>query len=271
MKGIRMKKVMLAIVVLSSVILSGCCSKCPKSTCAKKINAVALGTHAAVTPVSKPDKWWQDRHTAVLERVKQGNVDMIFIGDSITHGWEGEGKVTWNKYYAPRNAINLGYGGDQTQHVLWRLQNGEISGISPKLAVIMIGTNNSGGNAYTAQQIADGIIAIVQKLRADLPNTKILLLAIFPRSEKPDAQRQKNTEASCIASKVADNKMVFYKDINRVFLDNDGTLPKDIMPDFLHPNAKGYELEAAALELTVEKLMGENCPSKPVCPIKCAK
>ena len=113
-------------------------------------------------------------------RVKQGNVDLIFIGDSITHGWEEAGKDVWQKFYGKRNAVNLGIGGDQTQHVLWRLDHGNIDGISPKLAVIMIGTNNA-GSGQQPEQIAEGIKAIVEQLRAKLPETKILLLAIFPR------------------------------------------------------------------------------------------
>ena len=248
------KSLQMAMLVVCAA-LAGCHCSHNKLTA---VTQVKLGTHAAVTPVELPYDWWQDRHAAILDRVKQGNVGIILIGDSITHGWETDGKETWDKYYAPRNAVNMGFSGDQTQHVLWRLEHGEISGISPKLAVVMIGTNNSGGDGYTAQQIAEGILAIVQKLRADLPNTKVLLLAIFPRGEKTNSQRDKNAEASLIASKIADNRMVFYKDINSIFLTQDGTLIKDVMPDFLHPNAKGYELEAVAIEPTIVKLMGEK-------------
>lgn len=236
-------------------VLAGCHYPCHRLAA---VPLVELGTHTAVTPVELPYKWWQDRHAAVVERVKQGHVGLIFIGDSITHGWETDGKQTWDKYYAPRNAVNMGFSGDQIQHVLWRLEHGEIAGISPKLAVVMIGTNNSGGTAYTVQQISDGIIAIVQKLRASLPHTKVLLLAIFPRGETPNSQRDKNAKASLIASKIADNRMVFYKDINGLFLASNGVLVKEVMPDFLHPNAKGYELEAAAIEPAIVKLMGER-------------
>ncbi len=256
MKGRKyMKSLKLAIIILSCVVLAGCQSTRYKQAV---ITQTKLGEHTAITAVELPYKWWQDRHAAILDRVKQGNVGMIFIGDSITHGWDGDGKQTWDKYYAPRNAVNMGFSGDQIQHVLWRLDHGEISGISPKLAVVMIGTNNSGGDTYTAQQIGEGIIAIVQKLSADMPKTKILLLAIFPRGETPSAQRNKNAEASLIASKIADNRMVFYKNINSIFLTKDGTLIKDVMPDFLHPNSKGYELEAAAIEPTIVKLMGRK-------------
>lgn len=227
-----------------------------------KAVAAESKTHAAVTPQPRPDDWWVQRHQAVLERVKQGNVDLIMIGDSITHGWEGQ--EMWAKYYAPRNAVNLGYSGDQTQQVLWRFDNGEIDGISPKLAVIMIGTNNSNGDEYTAEQIADGIIAIIEKLQAKLPQTKVLLLGIFPRSEKPCPQREKNAKASQLAAKyIADqtakgNKKLSYLDIGPKFLTADGTLPADIMPDFLHPNAKGYQIWAEAMEPKIVELMGEK-------------
>ena len=180
---------------------------------------------------------------------------MIFVCDSITHGWEGEGKDVWAKYYAKRNAVNLGIGGDKTEHVLWRLDNGNIEGITPKMAVIMIGTNNLGSN--TEEEIAAGITAIVKKLQAKLPTTKILLLAIFPRGEKPDATREKQAKINSIIAKLDDQKSVFFLDIGAKFLDKDGTLPKDIMPDFLHPNAKGYGIEAEALEPMIVKLMGE--------------
>src|SRR5690242_10525828 len=174
----------------------------------------------AVIPVPREGNWMK-RHESFNERVKQGNVDLIFIGDSITQGWEGAGKNVWQEYYAKRNAVNLGIGGDRTQHVLWRLDHGNIDGINPKLAVLMIGTNNSGSN--TSQQIAEGVRLIVEKLRAKLPNTKVLVLGIFPRADNfdaaknktekgtpDDAKRKVNEGANEIIKKLADNKMVFY-------------------------------------------------------------
>jgi lysophospholipase L1-like esterase len=249
-----MKSLIVPSVVVVAVMFSGCMKK------AEKVNeyTVTLGSHSAVTPVSRPDnwEWWTKRHQGIVDRVKQGNVDLIFFGDSITHGWEREGKEVWEQYYAKRNAVNMGYNSDRTQEVLWRLDNGEITGISPKLAIIMIGTNNAYEN--TAQEIGEGIIAICQNLRRGLPTTKILILAIFPCEERPTARREKSAEASKLASTIADNKWIYYLDINDKFLDKDGTLSKDIMPDLLHPNAKGYQIEAQAIEPMVEKLMGEK-------------
>jgi lysophospholipase L1-like esterase len=222
--------------------------------------AQAPAANSAVTPVSRPDEWWQQRHASMNERVKQGNVDLILIGDSITHGWENGGKAVWDNYYADRNAVNLGISGDKTEQVLWRLQNGNIDGISPKLAVIMIGTNNYQANS--AEEIADGVKAIVALLREKLPETKILLLAIFPRMEKPDENRAKLAQASTLFSAVADKDMVHYLDIGAEFLAPDGSLPTDIMPDFLHPNAKGYEIWANAIEPKVAELMGDLAAGK---------
>jgi beta-glucosidase len=183
-------------------------------------------THSAVVPVPQTDEWWMPRHERVLERVAEGNVDLIMIGDSITHGWEEDSEALWDQYYAPRNAVNMGFSGDRTQHVLWR--------------------------------IADGIKAICAKMRTKLPKTKILILAIFPRGKVSSPPRAKNAKASELASEIADGKKIYYLDINDHFLDDDGTLPKDVMPDLLHPNTNGYRIWAEAVEPTIANLMGEK-------------
>lgn len=198
------------------------------------------------------------RHESFNQRIKEGPVDLILIGDSITQGWEGAGKDVWAKHYTPRNAVNLGIGGDRTQHVLWRLDHGNIDGIKPKLAVLMIGTNNSNANDNTAEEIGAGIAGIVKKLRERLPQTKVLILAVFPRGASPNPQREKNAKASEIAAKLADDKMVYYLDIGPKFLAADGTLSKDIMPDLLHLSPKGYEIWAESIEPTVAQLMDEK-------------
>lgn len=210
----------------------------------------------AVVPVPR-DGNWMKRHESFNERVKKGNVDLLLIGDSITQGWEGSGKAAWEKYYTPRNAVNLGIGGDRTQHVLWRLDNGNVEGISPKAAVLMIGTNNSGTNS--SAQIAEGVEAIVKKLRTKLPKTKILVLAIFPRgADANDAKRKVNIGANEKIAKLADGEMVHYLDISGKFLNEDGTLSKEVMPDLLHLNEKSYTTWATAIEPKVKELMGEK-------------
>jgi beta-glucosidase len=208
-------------------------------------------------PASRPDAGWQNRHEAINARVKQGKVDLIFIGDSITQGWGGAGKQVWQKYYEKRNAANLGIGGDQTQHVLWRLDHGNIDGIAPKLAVLMIGTNSIRG--ASPQQIADGVEAVVAKLRTKLPQTKVLVLGIFPRgATKNDLLRQEQMKTNAIIAKLADDKTVFYLDISPKLLQADGTLSREVMPDLVHLTPASYEIWAEAIEPTVAKLMGEK-------------
>ena len=180
------------------------------------------------------------------------------IGDSITQGWEKEGKAVWEKYYADRNAVNLGYGGDRTENVLWRLQHGEVDGINPKVAVLMIGTNNTGHRLEQPQYTAIGIKTVLQELRTRLPDTKILLLGIFPREEKPDAEmRQINNRINDIIKTYADNQHIFYLNINDHFLADDGTLSREVMPDLLHLNESSYATWAKAMEPTLVKLIQE--------------
>jgi len=240
--------------LLAAVVLSGLIG--PSTALAQETQA-----NTAVTPGPRGDAWWKERQESVNARVKEGNVDLLMIGDSITHSWENGGKAVWDEYYADRNAVNLGFSGDRTQHVLWRLDNGNIDGIAPKAAMIMIGTNNSKDN--TAEEIGAGIVAIIEKLRTKLPDMKILILGIFPREEKPGTTRDKLAQASAIAAALADGKMIHYLDIGRVFLEADGTLPASIMQDFLHPNAVGYRLWAEAVEPKIAQLMGEIDAGKP--------
>jgi lysophospholipase L1-like esterase len=252
MKSIRFSRIIAALSISAAMLVAVAVAKdAPRKPAVPPCNP-------AVTPAGRSDAWWRQRHESMNARVQQGDVDLIFIGDSITHGWEGGGKEVWQRFYGSRNAVNLGIGGDQTCHVLWRLDNGNIAGISPKLAVIMIGTNNA-GSGHSAEQTTAGVKAIVGKLRTKLPQTKIVLLAIFPRgADDKDALRQINTKTNKAIAKLADGRNVFYLDIGPKFLCPDGTLSKQIMPDLLHPNAKGYEIWAEAIEPTVTTLMGDN-------------
>jgi beta-glucosidase len=223
----------------------------------------ALGSafaHSATEPAPRPDKWWQDRHAGFNTNVAAlgSKSQVIFIGDSITQGWEGEGKEVWAKYYAHRNAINLGIGGDRTQHVLWRLENGNLAGLKPKAAVVMIGTNNSNGEDNTPEQIVEGVHAIVSKLRATLPDTKILLVAIFPRSENFGVQRGKLAQINQVLRRAADEQNVFWVDFGHRFLNDDGTMPKELMPDYLHLSPKGYAIWAEAIEAKLAAVVGDS-------------
>jgi lysophospholipase L1-like esterase len=196
------------------------------------------------------------RHSKLLEIAKKGDVDVLFLGDSITEGWEGAGKDAWKKNFEPLKAANFGIGGDQTGHVLWRITEGkELEGVQPKVAVIMIGTNNT-GQKHSAEDIAGGVTAIVKELNKQRPHCKVLLLGVFPRSPKStDAVRGKIKEINEKISKLDDGKTVFYKDIGEKFLDKEGTLTKEIMPDFLHLSPKGYDIWADAIVADVQKLL----------------
>jgi len=216
----------------------------------------------AVTPEVLSEEWavewWGPRHEQVLERVAQGGFDLVMIGDSITHGWEKEGAPVWKEYYESRKALNLGFGGDRTENVLWRLEHGEVEGLKPKLAVLMIGTNNTGHRQDPAEETLQGVRAILGELRSRLPETKVLLLAVFPRGAGPeDPLRQLNGEVNRLLPPLADDETVFFLDINEVFLDEDGVLPESLMPDLLHPNEEGYRLWAKAMEPSIVRLMGE--------------
>lgn len=210
--------------------------------------------HSAVKPEQKDLK----RHEQFLTIAQKGDIDVLFLGDSITDAWRGkEAAETWRKCFEPLKAANFGIGGDQTQHVLWRLQHGELEGFHPKVAVLMIGTNNMGSNS--AAEIADGITAIVDEIHQRQPHTKVLLLGIFPRSERAtEPVREKIKDVNQKIAKLDDRgKKVKYLDIGQKFLNEDGSISKEIMPDYLHLSAAGYKIWGEAIEPTVKELMQE--------------
>ena len=208
--------------------------------------------------------WWLPRHEQKLKEkdalIAAGTPpEVVFIGDSITQGWEKDGADVWQRHYAARHALALGFGGDRTENVLWRLQHGEVDGLAPKVAVLMIGTNNTGHRAEDPATTAAGIKRLLDELRQRLPSTKVLLLAIFPRGEKPDdGQRALNQRINQLIQGYADGRNVYYLDIGAALLSADGTLSRDVMPDLLHPNAKGYEIWQRAMAPTLQKLLSES-------------
>lgn len=220
--------------------------------------------HSAIKPAPR-DKGWVQRHEKFVQMAKKGDIDVLFLGDSITDAWGGEGHnpnaagtAKFKEEFLPLKAANFGIGGDRTQHVLWRLQNGEMDGIQPKVVMLMIGTNNSNGKDNTAQEIADGVTAIVKEIHKRSPKTKVLLLAVFPRGMKPNPQREKIKQVNEIISKLDDGgKTVKYLDIGDKFLEADGTLPKEIMPDFLHLSPKGYGIWTDAVKGPIHELLGK--------------
>jgi beta-glucosidase len=221
-------------------------------------NVVVQNT--ATNPVPRDPKWVA-RHEGFVEIAKRGGVDILFMGDSITDFWRNRGSTVWNKYYASQHAANFGISGDRTEHVLWRMDNGELDGIKPKVVVLMIGTNNTGKEnngrlRNTISQIIAGVTAVVADIRTKLPESKILLLAIFPRGNTTeDFQRGEVAVINTALAKLDDGEHVKFLDIGPKFLDADGTLPKSVMPDSLHPNAQGYQIWADTMNPTLDEMM----------------
>ena len=233
--------------------------------------------NTAVVPT--PQSGMARRHQEKVTAARDQKHDLLLIGDSITHNLDLPAyKDVWNQFFAPRRALNLGYSGGRTENILWNLQNGEMENQAPKVAVLLIGTNNCDDANYrivhTPEQIAQGTQAIVRLLREKSPETKILLLRIFPRTnvyKKGDVERgsarqrfQTNQRASELVARLADGKMVHYLDVNHVFMRLDGTIDRDMMPDQLHPSPKGALAWARAMEPKLSELMGDQ--SRDVAP-----
>lgn len=193
---------------------------------------------------------WKQRHEANLKKPKDS--ELVFVGDSITEGWGNN--AVWQKHYP--KAINLGIGGDTTQNVLWRLENGEVEGLAPKAVVVMIGTNNFGLHGDQPKDVVRGVVAVVQAVRKRLPKAKVLLLGIFPRDANPkagirDSLKKVNEEIA----KLDDKKTVRFLDLGAKFLAADGSIAKEIMPDALHLSEKGYEIWAESMNPLLGELM----------------
>jgi lysophospholipase L1-like esterase len=199
---------------------------------------------------------FKTKHEEFLARRTAGPIGVLFLGDSITEGWGGGGKAVWEKYYAPLDAANFGIGGDQTQHVLWRIDNGELDGISPKLVVLLIGTNNIG---YPAEEILKADDKIVQEIHDKLPQSKLLILGIFPRADKragsPVLMQAKIKEVNKGLATLDDGSKTRFLDVSNIFLDADGNIPTDIMKDHLHPTAKGYQIWADAMNPLLNEML----------------
>lgn len=198
--------------------------------------------------------WWLPRHEEKLAQAAKGNIDWVMIGDSITNNWEDPGKEVMEKYFSELNVLNLGYGGDRTENVIWRLQHGELDNVNPKFISIMIGTNNTGFRMEKPENIAKGVEKILDLVQQKAPNAKVLLQAIFPRGEKiDDGLRVNNKRVNELLEKLAEQKQVMFANFNSAFLESDGVLTREIMPDLLHPEAKGYDIWAKKLMPYINK------------------
>jgi lysophospholipase L1-like esterase len=236
-------------------LLSACTA--PTAT-PKAIPAPAVDASAPI-PKTGNASFFQ-KHEKFLARAKSGPIGVLFLGDSITEGW-AQAPHIWEHYYGQYQPANFGIGGDQTQHVVWRIENGELDGIMPKVVVLMLGTNNSA--SHTAEQIAAADTKIVRLIREKIPGTKVLLLAIFPRGPRKSGGEDEPWEkrmaaisgANAELAKLDDGNNIRFLDINAHFLGNDGTIPNIIMPDQLHPNAAGYQLWAEAMQPLLDEMM----------------
>ncbi len=189
-------------------------------------------------------------HLKFCEQAKAGGFDVLFLGDSITANWGGPGKEVWDKKIAPFTAANFGFPGNCTENVLWGLENGQLEGaLDPRVVVLMIGTNNTRLRKDSPEAIAAGVGAIINRINTRFPQARILLFGIFPAGATPeDPVRKNNDAANILLARYDGYRQVRYLDIGGKLLEKDGSLSVEVMPDLLHPGAKGYETWAAALE-----------------------
>ncbi len=208
----------------------------------------------ATTPVPRND--WMDRHNRNVQyaATNAGPIDVVLIGDSITEAWGGR----WGQNYQSIKAANLGINGDCTQHVLWRLQNGTLGGLRPRVVILLVGTNNCGRAYYSNQQIFEGVAANVNEILKQRPETKVLLLGLFPRGLDRDtpAVLPQISEVNCLISTLHDGKHVFYLDIGEKFIQPDGKLTRELQYDYLHLTDAGYKIWSDAMRGPLMKLLG---------------
>lgn len=230
-----------------------------KITCGVALMLLSLAAEGAIKsnlPAKRDESWWQKRLDEKCEAARNGGAQYVFIGDSITHYFEeGQGRAVWMKYFggkdAPYPALNLGFGGDRTEHVLYRIEQGVLDGYEAKCVVLLIGTNNSGQHPFSEEPPADtliGIKACVDAIRARQPKAKIVLCSIFPRgATATDEVRRRNEVVNRELMHFADGKSVFVCDLTAALAHRDGRLPRSLFPDLLHPSAVGYEIWANAI------------------------
>jgi lysophospholipase L1-like esterase len=199
---------------------------------------------------------WHARHEALVARAKKGHIDLLFLGDSITEGWQNN--LVWQQRYAERNAANFGIAGDTVENLLWRIDHGEVDGLAPRVAIVLIGTNNLGLTGDAPDDVARKIEAFVADLRRRLPRTKVLLLALFPRGPLPnDPMRAKVAQVNARIAKLDDGRAVRFLDLGPRLLSQNGWLPMEISPDFLHLSERGYAVWAEGMEPLLLAMLGE--------------
>ena len=196
---------------------------------------------------------WRDMHAGQLALAEKGNVDLMFVGDSITEGWPGP---IWDASFGKYRPANFGIGGDHTGNVLWRLQDPRLKKLKPKAIVLLIGVNNFGLCSEQPEQVFAGIRAVVAALRAQYPAARILLNAVLPTEQSPDGDKRRKVLAlNRMAATLDNGKSVFYRDYGQKLLESDGRISAEIMPDYLHLSPKGYQIWADAMLPDIRKLM----------------
>lgn len=226
-----------------------------------------LGANTAVIPTPLGDGWLK-RHEGFVQEAKAGGIELLFLGDSLTDDWRYEvqkgiprGKRLWDREYAPLHAANFGISADRTQHLLWRLQHGELDGISPRVVVLMIGNNNAGLTPdthtlrNTAPEIIEGIRKVLAELRTRLPRSRVLLLSVLPRGLKENPVWPELREVNAALKTWDNGDTIRYLDILQGFLTPEGELSRDLMPDLSHPNDKGFKVWADAMRPLLSEMM----------------
>jgi len=214
----------------------------------------------AATPVQRDGDWWNNRHKTIVDRL-DSNPELILVGNSIFHTLEEEDrKEVWTKYLDRYRTVDMGISGDRTENVIWRIENGTLEGINPKVAVVLIGTNNTDGNHYlnisTPTELAEGIYKICNLINEKLPETEILLMGILPYGYNPNHRDNINKATNkLIASFPKKNPKIHYINIGSKYVDENGKIKKELMPDYLHPNAEGHLIMFEALDADIQKLM----------------
>ncbi len=224
-------------------------------------NVFSQENDQALKPVDRLNiEWWKDRHQ---EKIKAPpiNPQLVLLGNSILHTLEySDRNEVWKEYLHKHRALNLGYSGDRTENLIWRIENGELDQSKPKVVLLLIGTNNTDGNHFISitqpKELQEAIWKITRIIRNKLPDTKILLLGIFPYGYKANYRDNINKETNKFLSEFpVKDKNIYYKDIGEIFLDDTGKIDKNLMPDYLHPNAKGHLLMFKTLDPFIEELM----------------
>jgi lysophospholipase L1-like esterase len=223
--------------------------------------ATSVPKHKSVIPAPRIAEWWFARQAEKIGLMSKGDINLLMVGDSITNNYENEkvGLKVWKKYFEPLKAINLGFGGDRTEHVLWRLDHLPVMKVAPKAAVLLIGTNNICWGSDTPKQAAEGVQAIARKLKKIYPDMEVLVLGVLPRRRNLDHPHRKqiNELNSYLPELLKNMKGVKFLDIGSAFLDEKGFLSKEMMPDTTHPSEKGHEVWAEAIAPELKRMLGK--------------